>query len=982
MAEISPATHLIVKGARQHNLKNIDLTIPKNKLVVFTGVSGSGKSSMAHDTIYAEGQRRYVESLSSYARQFLGVMDKPDVDSIEGLSPAILIDQKQGSHNPRSTVGTVTEIYDYLRLLFARVGHPHCPKCSREVMAQDVTQIRDAIYNLAQSDPSMTKQKGVRLLIMAPVIKNKRGEFKELLINLAKKGIGQVRVDGKFIATNSNLNLFKNNRHDIDAIIDKIVVEKQGEGIDSQPTRNRLIESIETALKLSGGEVFASIVKDASLSFPEQPKDWQDHLYSENLACPVDNISLPKLEPRYFSFNSPDGACPTCTGLGSKLTLNRNLILAPSLTLLEGGIVPLAGQFETETWMARLITKVMAEAGFNNKTPLEEMTEKQKEVLFGGTGKENHAVHGLNSQGRPTIWHTPFAGLVAEFERRYQETSSNYVREELDQYMVKLPCPACRGDRLKPEVLGVTVNAKNIAAITAHSIDKALVYASGLTNSLNPTELQIATPILKEIKDRLEFLQSVGLSYLTINREAGSLSGGELQRIRLASQIGSRLTGILYVLDEPTIGLHQRDNQKLITTLKNLVSLGNTLVVVEHDRDTILSAGHLVEFGPSAGEKGGQLTFEGEISAMKKSLCLTGQYIANKKIIAPVKTLKKPKQNSEITLTGCTYHNLKNISVDIPLGKLIGVTGVSGSGKSSLIVDTLYEALARQLNRQHQRQEVPFSSVKFLDAVKRVSLIDQSPIGRTPRSNPATYTKVFDYVRSLFAGTKDAHLRSYGPGRFSFNVKGGRCETCQGEGQIKIEMQFMGDIYVTCQTCKATRFNQPTLEITYRGKNIAEILDLTIDQAADFFKGIPGVEKKLTTLKQVGLGYIRLGQPAPTLSGGEAQRVKLASELTKTGSGHTIYLLDEPTTGLHFDDVAKLMQTLVDLVENDNSVIVIEHNLDVIKNCDYLIDMGPEGGDNGGQIIAAGTPKEITEHFDTPTAQELKKVYFSHALSD
>ena len=974
MAEVSPSTHLIVKGARQHNLKNIDLTIPKNQLVVFTGVSGSGKSSMAHDTIYAEGQRRYVESLSSYARQFLGVMDKPDVDSIEGLSPAILIDQKQGSHNPRSTVGTVTEIYDYLRLLFARVGHPHCPQCGREVMAADVTQIRDAIYNLSQSDPGMTKQKGVRLLIMAPVVKNKKGEFKELLVNLAKKGIGEVRVDGKFINTNSTLNLFKNNRHDIDAVIDKIVIAKAGVGLADQTTRARLIESLETALRLANGEVIASIVRDAALSFPQQPKELADHLYSENLACPFDNLSLPKLEPRSFSFNSPDGACPTCTGLGSKLTLNRDLILAPSLTLLEGGIVPLAGQFETETWMARLITKVMAEAGFNNKTPLEKMTVKQKNVLFEGTGKEVHAVHGINSQGRPTIWHTPFTGLVAEFERRYQETSSNYVREELDHYLIKLPCPDCHGDRLKPEVLGVTVEGVNIAAVTAFSIDQALTYVVDLGNRLNLTELQIATPILKEIKDRLEFLTSVGLAYLTINREAGSLSGGELQRIRLASQIGSRLTGILYVLDEPTIGLHQRDNQKLIATLRNLVSLGNTLVVVEHDRDTILAADHLVEFGPAAGEKGGQLTFEGPVANMKKSACLTGQYISNQKIVAPIKTAKKPKQNSDIILSGCTYHNLKNISVDIPLGKLIGVTGVSGSGKSSLIVDTLYEALARQLNRQHQRQEIPFGSLKFLDTVKRASLIDQSPIGRTPRSNPATYTKVFDYVRSLFAGTRDSHLRGYGPGRFSFNVKGGRCETCQGEGQIKIEMQFMGDIYVTCQTCQATRFNQPTLEITYRGKNIAEVLDLTIDQAAAFFTAIPGIEKKLATLKQVGLGYIRLGQPAPTLSGGEAQRVKLAAELAKTGSGHTIYILDEPTTGLHFDDVSKLMQTLVDLTENDNTVIVIEHNLDVIKNCGYLIDLGPEGGENGGEIIAAGTPKEVTEHFDTPTAQELKKV--------
>ena len=974
MDEISPTTHLIIKGARQHNLKAVNLTIPKNKLVVFTGVSGSGKSSMAHDTIYAEGQRRYVESLSSYARQFLGVMDKPDVDSIEGLSPAILIDQKQGSHNPRSTVGTVTEVYDYLRLLFARTGHPHCPICGREVMAQDVTQIRDAIFELIQSHPGMTKQKGVRLMIMAPVVKNKKGEFKDILVNLAKKGIGIVRVDGKFINTNTPLNLFKNNRHDIDAVIDKIVISKVGEGEQTQTDKSRLIESIEVSLKLAGGEVIASIVTDASLSFPENPKDLEDHLFSENLACPFDNISLPKLEPRYFSFNSPDGACPTCTGLGSKLTLNKDLILAPSLTLREGGIVPLASQFETETWMARLITKIMADAGFNDKTPLEKMNSEQKHILFDGTGSVVHGIHGLNSQGKSTIWHTPFKGLAAEFERRYQETSSAYVREELDQYMIKLPCPACHGDRLKPEVLGVTVNNLNIAKVTALSIDKALVFIKELSQKLSSIELQIATPIIKEISDRLEFLQSVGLSYLTISREAGSLSGGELQRIRLASQIGSRLTGILYVLDEPTIGLHQRDNQKLINTLKNLVSLGNTLVVVEHDRDTILSAEHLVEFGPNAGERGGELTFQGSVSQIEKSHCLTGQYLSNQKKVSPIRKQTKQIQNSDIVLKGCTHHNLKNISVELPLGKLIGITGVSGSGKSSLIVDTLYEALSRQLNRQHQRQEIPFESVKFLDVVKRVSLIDQSPIGRTPRSNPATYTKLFDYIRAIFAGTKDSHLRGYTPGRFSFNVKGGRCESCQGEGQIKIEMQFMGDIYVTCQTCQGTRFNQPTLEIEYKGKNIAQVLDMTIDQAADFFKGVPAAEKKSTTLRQVGLGYIRLGQPAPTLSGGEAQRVKLASELAKNGSGHTVYILDEPTTGLHFEDVSKLMQTLNDLVENDNTVIVIEHNLDVIKNCDYLIDMGPEGGDGGGEIIAAGTPKEVSQHFNTPTAEELKKV--------
>jgi len=968
----SPSTHLIIRGARQHNLKNVDLIIPKNKLVVFTGVSGSGKSSMAHDTIYAEGQRRYVESLSSYARQFLGVMDKPDVDQIEGLSPAILIDQKQGSHNPRSTVGTVTEIYDYLRLLFARTGHPHCPNCGREVIASDVTQIRDQVWQLSQDHPTMSKQKGVRLLIMSPVVKDKKGEFKELMINLAKKGISIVRVDGKFVSTNAPISLFKNNRHQIDAIIDRIIIPK-GTVESEKEVSNRLIESLETGLKLSGGEVVASLVNDKSLSFPDNPSDLEDHLYSENLSCPFCNISLPKLEPRFFSFNSPDGACPTCTGLGNKITLNRDLILAPVLTLKEGGIVPLASQFENQTWYAKLVTQVMEEVGFNDKTPLENLTTEQKKTLFEGTGDRIHAVPGINTQGKQTTWHTNFTGLVAEFERRYLETSSDWVKAELDQYMIKLPCPTCNGARLKDEVLSVKVNQQNIYQVTSFSIENAIKFFNALPHHLTTIEKTISTPILTEISDRLEFLNAVGLAYLTLGRESGTLSGGELQRIRLASQIGSRLTGILYVLDEPTIGLHQRDNAKLIKTLKNLVDIGNTLVVVEHDKDTMHAADHLVEFGPLAGQLGGEITFQGSLQELLKSKTITGQYLSGSKTVSPIKK-PQPKTNEVIFLKGCRHHNLKNIDVEFPLNKLIGVTGVSGSGKSSLIVDTLYEALSRELNRGHQHQEIQFESVKFTDKVRRVSLIDQSPIGRTPRSNPATYTKVFDFIRTLFANTKDSHLRGYGPGRFSFNVKGGRCEVCQGEGQIKIEMQFMGDLYVTCNTCNGSRFNEPTLEIEYKGKNIAKVLDLTIDEACDFFSQNPQILKKLSTLKKVGLGYIKLGQSATTLSGGEAQRVKLASELSKTGGGHTIYILDEPTTGLHFEDVNKLMQTLVDLVEQNNTVIVIEHNLDVINNCDYLIDMGPEGGEKGGEIIAAGTPKEIIEAFDTPTAQELKKL--------
>lgn len=973
MPEVSPSTHLIIHGARQHNLKNLNLTIPKNQMVVFTGVSGSGKSSMAHDTIYAEGQRRYVESLSSYARQFLGVMDKPDVDQIDGLSPAILIDQKQGSHNPRSTVGTVTEVYDYLRLLYARIGHPHCPNCGREVIASDIATIVNLSYDFIQNHSSMTKQKGVRVMVMAPVVKQKKGEFKELLLNLAKKGISQIRIDGKFLDTSSTTNLFKNNRHTIDAVIDKLVIAKDSGGEDSKYDRNRLFESIESAAKMAAGEVIISVVNDPSLSFPENPTQLEDHLFSEALACPVCNITLPQFEPRFFSFNSPDGACPNCTGLGSKLTLNRELIIAPNLTLKEGGIVPLASQFESGTWYSRLITKVMADAGFDERTNLENLSAAQKQILFDGTGDLIHGVEGTNSQGKLTTWHTTFAGLIADFERRYLESSSDYVKQELERFMIKQVCPVCMGDRLKPEALGVTIDDLSIAGFTKLSVEKALEFIEKVNQSTTKIENVVATPIIKEIVDRLSFLQSVGLAYLTISREAGTLSGGELQRIRLASQIGSRLTGILYVLDEPTIGLHQRDNAKLIHTLKNLVNIGNTLVVVEHDRDTILAADHLVEFGPAAGAHGGQITFEGSVQQMHQSKSITGQYLSGKKQVTPKKSNHKSK-NGQIVLSGCRHHNLKDVEVEIPTNMLIGVTGVSGSGKSSLIVDTLYEALARQLNRQHQRTSIEFGSIKFNDTIKRVSLIDQSPIGRTPRSNPATYTKIFDYIRQLFASTKDAKLRGYGPGRFSFNVKGGRCEACQGEGQIKIEMQFMGDLYVKCETCHGSRYSEPTLEIKYKDKSIAQVLDMTIDEALPFFQGVPAIVRKLETLKRVGLGYIHLGQPATTLSGGEAQRVKLSSELSKTAAGHTVYILDEPTTGLHFEDVSKLMQTLVDLVEIDNTVIVIEHNLDVIKNCDYLIDLGPEGGDGGGMLIAAGTPAQVAKEFDTPTSLELRTV--------
>ncbi len=972
MSEISPTTHLIIKGARQHNLKNINLVIPKNKLVVFTGVSGSGKSSMAHDTIYAEGQRRYVESLSSYARQFLGVMDKPDVDQIEGLSPAILIDQKQGSHNPRSTVGTVTEVYDYLRLLFARIGHPHCPKCGREIMPQDINQIYKAVVELATSHITYHKQKGTRIMILAPIVKNQKGEFTELFPNLYKQGISQVRVDGKILSTQSTLSLFKNNRHNIEAVIDKLIIGQiRGE---TEYEKQRLIDSIEQSIKIADGECIISIVNDPSLSFPENPELMEDHLFSQKLACPICNISIPEIEPRYFSFNAPDGACPECTGLGQKMVLDTESIISPSLTLFEGGIIPLASQFETRTWLAKLIVEAMASIEFLPTTPLFQMTDKQRNILFQGTGNKIFSVKGVNRHGKNVIWKSKYEGLAREFERRYTETSSDALKEEIEKYLIKKTCPVCLGSRLKPEVLAVHIDGKSISEVTAMSIENNVSFFNNLDKKLTSTEQQISEPILKEIIDRLGFLVSVGLDYLTLGRESGTLSGGELQRIRLASQIGSRLTGILYVLDEPTIGLHQRDNAKLIKTLQELVSLGNSLVVVEHDQQTMEAADHLVEFGPHAGELGGQITFQGTIDEMKKSGCITGKYISGTNKIIANKPKNPPDSNGSIRLSGCSHHNLKNIDVEFPLNRFIAVTGVSGSGKSSLIVDTLFEALSQKLNPMHRKQDITYGSIMIPDILKRVSLIDQSPIGKTPRSNPATYTKVFDYIRQLFSNTQEARVRGYGPGRFSFNVKGGRCETCQGDGQLKIEMQFMGDIYITCETCKGSRFNEPTLEIEYKGKNIADVLNMTMDEAATFFKNIPPISKKLDTIRKVGLGYIKLGQSAPTLSGGEAQRVKLATELAKTGNGHTVYILDEPTTGLHFDDLNKLVQTLVDLVNQNNTVIVIEHNLDVIKNADHIIDMGPEGGDEGGEIIAIGRPTLIANNSNTPTSQELKRL--------
>lgn len=979
MSEISPATHLIIRGARQHNLKNVDLDIPKNQLIVFTGLSGSGKSSMAFDTIYAEGQRRYVESLSSYARQFLGIMDKPDLDRIDGLAPAISIDQKSGSHNPRSTVGTVTEIYDYMRLLFARVGHPHCPKCGREIEHQDPEKITRQILEMAQKEPSMYENGGVRLMVLSPVVRHQKGQFKDLILNLKKKGYHSARIDGKVTGLGSSVtDLIKTNFHNIDVIIDRIVVEQKSlsEKLPelAQSTKNRIFESVEAALALSSGTVIIAFVNDKSLSFPEEPKDTHDHLFSEKFACPVCNISLPEIEPRTFSFNSPEGACQICSGLGNKLTINKDLVIAPRLTLNQGAIIPIAGQFETDTWLARLIRTVAQASGFDEKTRLSDITPEQMDVLLGGTGEKIWDVEGFNSQGKPTVWHTKFVGIIAEMEKRYQETTSDYVRQELEKFMVKTPCPSCHGKRLKPESLSVTIKDISIADLTAKSIRKAADFVKEIRPALTENENKIADPILQEITDRLAFLNSVGLDYLTIDREAGTLAGGELQRIRLASQIGSRLTGILYVLDEPTIGLHERDNKRLINTLRDLQKLGNSLIVVEHDREMMLAADQLIEFGPGAGHLGGNVVYQGTVEQISKDpKSLTGHYLSGKKEIRVKRQHQFKIDNDQIVLHKAAENNLKSVDLNIPLGKLIGITGVSGSGKSTLIVGTLYEALAKELLKNHQPQLIKYEKIDIPKQVRRVSLIDQSPIGRTPRSNPATYTKSFDYIRKIFATTQEAKLRGYDQGRFSFNVKGGRCEACQGDGQNKIEMQFMADIYVTCPVCQGKRYNSPTLEIEYHGKSIAEVLDMTVDEGVEFFKSVTGLSKRLATLQQVGLGYIKLGQPAPTLSGGEAQRIKLASELAKTGAGHTIYILDEPTTGLHFEDLQKLLEVLVKLVENGNTVVVIEHNLDLIKNMDWLIDMGPEGGEGGGQIIAEGTPKDIAAVEKSYTGQELKQ---------
>ncbi len=964
---------LIVRGAREHNLKNVTIKIPKNQLVVFTGLSGSGKSSLAFDTIYAEGQRRYVESLSAYARQFLGGLNKPDVDAIEGLSPAISIDQKATSHNPRSTVGTITEIYDYLRLLFARIGHPHCPTCGREIAKQSTEQIVNQTLNLIQSAASQTAQ--ARFLILAPVVKDRKGEFSGLLDNLKKKGYQRVRIDRQMFDLDEDILLLKTNKHTLEVVIERLSVTKKllKNSPELHQLKSRVNQAIETALALSAGTVVVSQVNDKGLVFPEKPVEFIDHLFSEHLACPHCNISLPELEPRSFSFNSPHGACPTCHGLGSLLKIDPDTIINPKLTISEGAILPFASLFMNDTWFSRLITTVVTTHGGSVKLPYAQLPSQVKDIILTGSS-ELYQVEGTNRYGRITSFTSSFEGIIKYLERRHQETQSDMIRLELEKYMRKIVCPDCQGARLKPEILAVTIDNQHIAQVTDQSTLTCLSWARSITPHLSSKESTIAQPIIKELIVRLSFLVSVGLDYLTLSREATTLSGGEAQRIRLASQVGTGLTGVLYVLDEPTIGLHQRDNQQLIRTLKNLRDLGNSVIVVEHDRETIESADYIIDFGPAAGKWGGEVMATGTPSQIKHdSRSLTGQYLAGKKQIKITNQLTTAPTNY-LTISGCRQFNLKNITAEFPLNRLIVVTGVSGSGKSTLIHTTLYRALLQHFGRSHQESPGQFTDLQGVSHIHRVSLIDQSPIGRTPRSNPVTYTKAFDHIRSLFALTKDALIRGYKPGRFSFNVKGGRCEACQGEGQVKIEMQFLPDVYVTCEVCHGQRYNSETLDVTYKGKNIDDILHFTVDEALEFFKVIPNLSHKLRTLQQVGLGYIELGQPAPTLSGGEAQRIKLAKELSIKSAGHTLYLLDEPTTGLHFEDLKKLLYVLRALVDQNNTVILIEHNLDVIKNADWVIDLGPEGGDRGGEIVAQGTPREVAQVSASYTGQFLKKL--------
>ncbi len=955
---------IIVKGARENNLKDIDLEIPKGKLVVFTGLSGSGKSSLAFDTIYAEGQRRYVESLSSYARQFLGVMKKPDVDLIEGLSPAISIDQKSTSHNPRSTVGTVTEIYDYMRLLFARIGHPHCPNCGREISKMSKEQITQAVLEL------LTKKnaKNLKILILAPIVKDRKGEYTDLFPDLKKRGYKKVRVDGQIFSTDDDFVLIKTNKHTIEAVVDSVSLTKDTD-------KSRIAVDVEQGLRLGSGEIIVSIIHDSGFSIPDKPKKMEDELFSEKFACPICNIFIPEIEPRIFSFNTPHGACPTCSGLGTILNVDRELVFNENLTIAEGGITPYFNLLSHDTWFSRTFKIFCEENDISLKTKLSEISKEKKDLLLFGTGDKKYTVEGENRWGRETAIEESFKGILNDLRTRHQSSDSMFVRSQIEKFMRFELCNECKGARLKKESLSVTINQKSIVDASDMSISNCFSFIDDLSKNGQERELQIAKLILKEIKQRLSFLLDVGLDYLTLSRSAQTLAGGEAQRIRLASQIGSGLTGVLYVLDEPSIGLHQRDNQKLIDTLKTLRDLGNTVLVVEHDAETMEQADYIFDFGPAAGENGGKIIAKGTVEEIKKDPnSITGLYLSGRKKIVsqPSNPLSKENANKKLVIEGASEHNLKNITAEFPLGKLIVVTGVSGSGKSTLVNDILYHALMQKNNPYHRQKPGKYKSITGFENIKNIYMIDQSPIGRTPRSNPATYIGAFNYIRDLFAKTKEARIKGYGPGRFSFNVKGGRCEACEGEGRIKIEMQFLPDVYITCEVCNGLQYNEDALQIKYNNKNISDILRMSVGEAVNFFINVGGLSHKLQTLNDVGLSYIKVGQPAPTLSGGEAQRVKLASELSKKGA-NSLYLLDEPTTGLHFADLEKLLLVLRKLVNSGNTVIVIEHNLEVIKNADHIIDLGPEGGEKGGEIVAIGSPSEIMKNKSSYTGYFLNK---------
>jgi excinuclease ABC subunit A len=950
-----PSDRIVVRGAREHNLKDIDVEMPRDRLIVITGLSGSGKSSLAFDTIYAEGQRRYVESLSAYARQFLGQMEKPDVDQIDGLSPAISIDQKGASRNPRSTVGTVTEIYDYLRLLFARIGRMHCPVCGREITRQTVQQMVDQLYELPE---------GTRLMIMAPLVRDRKGEHEKVLAGAKAAGFVRVRVDGELRDLDEEIRLDKKYKHSIEVVVDRLVIHQADEDGNPRPDAGRMADSLETALRLTDGAVLIQL-----------PNEGTERVFSERYACPIHGGSFEEPAPRNFSFNSPHGACPTCTGLGNRLVIDPELVLPNrQLSLADGAIVPWRRMVATESWFSKILDAVADHYGFRMDVPVASLPERALQILLYGNGGERIEVRYRSRQGRMHSFKTTFEGIIPNLERRYRETGSEMMKAEIERYMTTRPCPTCNGMRLKPESLAVTIGDRNIIETTRLSVTDALAWYGSLPERLSERENQIARQVLKEIRGRLHFLVDVGLDYLTLDRASGTLSGGEAQRIRLATQIGSSLMGVLYILDEPSIGLHQRDNDRLIATLERLRDLGNTLLVVEHDEETIRAADWVIDIGPGAGEHGGELIHSGPLGELllRNERSITAAYLRGDRSI-PLPKRRRRGIGEWLTVREASENNLRGIDVGFPLGRFVAVTGVSGSGKSSLVTQILHPALAQRIWGSRERPGA-HAGIDGMEHVDKVIQIDQSPIGRTPRSNPATYTGLWAPLRELLAAVPEARLRGYKPGRFSFNVKGGRCEACEGAGIVQIEMHFLPDVYVACEVCKGKRYNRETLEIHYKGKNVAEILEMTVDEALAFFDAVPSIRNKLQTLHDVGMGYIHLGQPATTLSGGEAQRVKLATELSKRSTGRTVYILDEPTTGLHFDDVARLLEVLQRLVDAGNTVVVIEHNLDVIKSADWVVDLGPEGGTAGGSIVAAGTPEDIAANPASHTGRYLQAV--------